>query len=245
MTPGTSILLGVVLLALISLLKNKTVKGWIGEKVTSAGMWALLDKNTYRRIDDVIVPASNGTTQVDHVIVSAYGIFIIETKNIKGWIFGSPDSDKWTQNIFGKKHQFQNPIKQNYRHTKCLSEYLHLDLELFKPIVFFIGDCKFKTPMPSNVMNSGLVQYIKTFTQPCLTSQQVFEIEASLQSLKQDNPISRNAHFNSLRERHESTTVCPRCGSQLVQRIAKRGKSAGASFWGCSNFPRCKYMKPI
>jgi restriction system protein len=87
-----------ILLILVALAflkrKRKTVKGWIGEKVTSAGMWAFLDKDIYRRIDDVIVPASNGTTQIDHVIVSVYGIFVIETKNIKGWIFGSPGNDK-------------------------------------------------------------------------------------------------------------------------------------------------------
>lgn len=225
--------------------KHKTVKGWIGEKVTSAGTWAFLDRNTYRRIDDVIVPASDGTTQIDHVIVSVYGIFVIETKNIKGWIFGAPESDKWTQNLFGKKSQFQNPIKQNYRHTRCLSEYLHLDHEPFKPIVFFIGDCTFKTPMPSNVMNSGLIPYIKSFTQPCLTSQQVIDIEASLRSLKQDNPLSLDTHLGSLRERHESTTSCPLCGGQLVQRVAKRGKSAGESFLGCSNYPRCRYTKAV
>ncbi len=237
----------IFILVVIALLKRrrKTVKGWIGEKITSAGMWALLDRDTYRRIDDVIVPASDGTTQIDHVIVSVYGIFVIETKNIKGWIFGSPENDKWTQSIFGKKSQFQNPIKQNYRHTKCLSEYLRLDHEIFKPIVFFIGDCTFKTPMPSNVMSSGLVPYIKDFRQPCLTPQQVTEIETSLRKLKQDNPISRDTHLDSLRERHELTTICPRCGGQLVQRVAKSGKSAGEPFLGCSNFPRCRYKKAV
>jgi hypothetical protein len=178
-------------------------------------MWAFLDKDTYRRIDDIIVPTSNGTAQIDHVIVSVYGVFIIETKNIKGWIFGAQGSNKWTQNLFGKKNQFQSPIKQNSRYTKCLSEYLRLNHALFKPIVFFIGDCTFKTPMPSNVINSGLVPYIKAFTQPCLTSHQVAEIETSLRRLEQDNPISRNTHLDSLRKRHKSTTICPRCGGNL------------------------------
>jgi restriction system protein len=62
------------------------IKGWLGEKMTTLAMWAMLDKNVYRRVDNVIVNTPNGTTQIDHVLVSVYGIFVIETKNIRGWI---------------------------------------------------------------------------------------------------------------------------------------------------------------
>jgi len=79
------------------------LKGWLGEKMTTIGMWAFLDKRVYYRIDNAIIPSQNGTTQIDHVVLSVFGIFVIETKNLKGWIFGSPESDKWTQNIFGRK----------------------------------------------------------------------------------------------------------------------------------------------
>src|SRR5208283_6000551 len=103
----TTIVIGLLLLALVSLLKLNVVKGWFGEKITSAGMWTLLDTNKYRRIDDLIVPAWNGTTQIDHVLVSVQGVFVIETKNMKGWIFGSSENDRWTQSIYGKKKKFQ------------------------------------------------------------------------------------------------------------------------------------------
>jgi hypothetical protein len=90
----TTILIVILVLVLVSFLKLNVVKGWFGEKMTSAGMWALLDTDIYRRIDDLIVPARNGTTQIDHVLVSVHGIFVIESKNIKGWIFGSPEAYK-------------------------------------------------------------------------------------------------------------------------------------------------------
>ena len=213
--------------------------------MTTLGMWAMLDKNVYRRVDNVIVNTPNGTTQIDHVLVSIYGIFVIETKNIKGWIFGAASSDKWTQVIFGKKNQFQNPIKQNYRHTKCLSEHLKIDHDLFKPVVFFIGDCKFKTDMPSNVLNNGLIPYIKEFRQARLSSQQVEQIEASLISLKEDKTLTRHTHLESLRDRHQSTITCPRCGGSLVQRVSKKGDFAGKPFLGCGNYPKCKYIKKV
>lgn len=222
-----------------------TIKGWLGEKITTVGMWALLDKNIYRRVDNVIVPAPDGTTQIDHVLIAVYGIFVIETKNIKGWIFGDPKSDKWTQVIYGKKNYFQNPVKQNYRHTRCLSEYLNLDHEMFRPVVFFIGECEFKTEMPANVLNHGLVPYIKQFTNTCLSPEQVAQIEDTLKTLKQDPSLNRQTHLASLHDRHESMNLCPRCGSQLIQRISQKGEFAGKPFWGCSRYPQCKFMMKI
>jgi restriction system protein len=221
------------------------IKGWLGEKVATLTMWAMLDKNVYRRVDNVIVNTPNGTTQIDHVLVSVYGIFVIETKNIKGWIFGEANTDRWTQVIYGKKRQFQNPLKQNYRHTKCLSEYLKLDHDLFKSIIFFIGNCEFKTDMPSNVLDGGLIPYIKHFRQAHLSLQKVVRIEASLSSLKKDKSLNRRNHLASLRARHESTTICPRCGGLLVQRVSKKGKFADKLFLGCSNYPKCKYIKKV
>jgi restriction system protein len=221
----------------------ETIKGWLGEKETTFIMWAFLDKAIYHRIDNVIVPSENGTTQIDHVLVSIYGIFVIETKNLKGWIFGTRDADKWTQVIFGQKNHFQNPIKQNYRHTKCLSEYLYLDHDFFRPVVFFIGECEFKTDIPANIINTGLTGYIKSFKNPVLTDQQISQIETALRSLKNDVSLTRRSHLGSLKERHESTTVCPRCGAQLVRRTAKRGPFIGEVFLGCGNFPRCRFMR--
>jgi hypothetical protein len=70
-----------------------------------------------------VLPSQGSTTQIDHVLVSVYGIFVIETKNMKGWIFGDERSAQWTQSIFGKKSRFQNPLRQNYRHVKALAEF--------------------------------------------------------------------------------------------------------------------------
>ena len=64
-------------------------EGWFGEKKTQVKLWFSLNKELYRRFHDVIIPSSNGTTQVDHILVSPFGLFIVETKNLKGWIYGS------------------------------------------------------------------------------------------------------------------------------------------------------------
>jgi hypothetical protein len=160
------------------------IKGWLGEKMTTFGIWMRLDPKVYRRVHNVIVPASNGTTQIDHVLVSIYGIFVIETKNLDGWIFGSAEQETWTQCFFAKKFQFQNPLRQNYRHTRCLANFLGLNHDLLHSVVFFIGDCKLKTKMPDNVLISGLSSYITNFTKPVLIPARVLEIEQQLVALR-------------------------------------------------------------
>jgi predicted RNA-binding Zn-ribbon protein involved in translation (DUF1610 family) len=231
-----------------------SIKGWFGEKATSLRIWAFLDTKNYPRFHDVIVPAKSGTTQIDHLVVSRYGLFVIETKNMKGWIFGSGNQPKWTQCLYGRKlyffqsstkYPFQNPLRQNYRHIKCLSEYLDLEQRYFHSIVFFNGGCSFKTEMPCNVLNSGLTSYIKSYRQVLLSESEVYDIIACIEELKANPELNREMHLESLQERHSSTSKCPKCGSELVLRTAKNGSYAGNQFFGCSSFPKCRYLRNI
>ena len=82
---------------------RQLIKGWLGEKMTAFGVWLKLDPEVCRRIHNVILPARNGTTKIDHIVVSIYGLFLIETKNMDGWIFGSAQQETWTQQFFTKK----------------------------------------------------------------------------------------------------------------------------------------------
>ncbi|MCR4331434.1 MAG: NERD domain-containing protein, partial [Sulfuricaulis sp.] len=129
------------------------IKGWVGEVQGTLAKKIFLDPEVYVDINNITIPTSNGTTQIDHVIVSRYGVFVVETKNMDGWIFGDEKNSQWTQSIFGKKYKFQNPLHQNYRHTKALSEFLGIDHDKFISIVMFWGECEFKTAFPPNVMS--------------------------------------------------------------------------------------------
>ena len=53
----------------------------------------------YYVMDDVVLNTVRGTTQIDHIVISKYGVFVIETKNYRGIIYGNDDSKKWNQNI--------------------------------------------------------------------------------------------------------------------------------------------------
>ncbi len=219
------------------------LRGWIGEKVATLGMWLSLDTKVYRRFHDLFIPTKVGTTQIDHLLVSPFGLFVIETKNYKGWIFGSENQPNWTQSLFGKNYSFQNPLRQNYKHILALAEYLHLDSEDLHSVIFFVGDCKFKTPMPKNVINSGLSSYIKGFGEHVFSIAEMGRIEEAVRALQSTSTHTSKTHVKLLRERYASTTICPKCGANLVERTAKNGPNAGSRFLGCESYPKCRFTR--
>jgi restriction system protein len=170
------LLVGVLFVVAI-ILKSPWFKGWIGEFEINLVTKFLLNKNTYHLIKNVTVPADGGTTQIDHVVVSRFGVFVVETKNVRGWIFGKESDAYWTQKLYRHSHKFQNPLRQNYKHTKILSELLGTLDDKIHSVVVFPGDTTFKTEMPENVTNlRGYIRYIRSKNKPVLTEGEVKQI---------------------------------------------------------------------
>lgn len=241
--PGYLILFLVALI--FGFLKSPFMKGKIGEGVVNLSNSMMLDKSIYIPIKDVTLKLSDGsTTQIDHILVSIYGIFVIETKNMKGWIFGGEHQREWTQQNFKQKHKFQNPLHQNHRHIKALEEVLELPISKFISVVVFVGECTFKTSMPQNVFRGiSYGKYIASFREKLFTQVQVEQIADRLKNNRLAQGFKTDfAHVNNLRRRKESesfnqTLVCSRCGSKMVTRTNRQN---GEEFYGCSSYPRCK-----
>jgi len=224
------------------------IKGWIGETAGALSQRLFLDQSIYTSLNNITLQTSNGTTQIDHIIVSKYGIFVVESKNMDGWIFGNEKSPQWTQNLFGKKFKFQNPLHQNYRHTKALEEFLGIPTEYLISIVMFWGECEFKTELPPNVMKSGYATFIKSHTRPLLSDEQVTEFVLALKSGMMPKGViksfqTRATHLQSLQDRHASLSNCPKCGGDLVLRTPRTQKDGGQPFYGCQHFPKCRFTK--
>lgn len=191
------------LLLIATLLKTAWFKGMVGEWFINLCIRLFLDKREYRLLKDVTLPTPQGSTQIDHVIDSRFGLFVIETKNMKGWIFGNPTQKSWTQQIYRRKHSFQNPLHQNHLHMMTLKSLLGLSDNQLHSVIFFIGDCTFKTPMPQNVMNRGLIRYVKGITTPVLAESEVAHVVDTIQQGRlAANWQTHRQHVTQLKTRH-------------------------------------------
>ena len=218
--------------------------GQKGESKVKSKLGWRLDSSEYRRFDDLHLPSGSGTTQIDHVLVSRYGVFVIETKNYKGWIFGNEKSKVWTQVLYDEKHKFQNPLRQNHRHTKAIELFLSLHSSAVFSVVVFVGSGEFRTAVPSNVVYANrLVRYIRSRSDPILGQEKVEWIVDCLQR-HQDGLRVRNSEAATLRFA-DSDTSCPRCGAEMIKRTARTGKNVGQNFLGCSQFPKCRGTRTI
>src|SRR5690606_41244672 len=106
-----------------------------------------------------------------------------------------------------------------------------------------VGDCKIKTPLPVNVISSGLGRFIKRFRNQILSPEDVNRVIKAVNKHLSESSLSNRDHIKSLRKRHSSNTICPRCGSNLIERIANSGSNAGTKFLGCENYPKCHFTK--
>lgn len=84
---------------------------------------------------NLYIPTDDGTTEIDVLYISSSGIYVIESKNYSGWIFGDEKARNWTAVLFKTKNKFLNPIWQNKKHIKYLSKVL-VDVQLRSLIVF-------------------------------------------------------------------------------------------------------------
>lgn len=165
------------------LIKSPWFKGKFGEFLVNLSARWFLDKSRYHLIKNVTLPTEDGTTQIDHVLVSEFGVFVVETKNMKGWIFGGPYQRFWTQQIYRSNHKFQNPLHQNYKHVKTLQTMLGLGDHQIHSVVVFVGGSTFKTPMPENVTQGlGYIRFIKSQKEVVLSPEQVAEVRGKVAS---------------------------------------------------------------
>lgn len=236
------------------IIKSAWFKGILGEWQVNLLIKFFLDKNEYHLIKNVTLPTDDGTTQIDHIIVSKYGIFVVETKNMKGWIFGSKNQKQWTQQIFKHKSKFQNPLHQNYKHVKTLEATLDIESNAKNNSIFsviiFIGDSTFKTKMPENVRFArGGIEFIKSKNNIVFNPQEVADVIEQIESgrLKRSYKTNRQhvKHVREIIEEKPDVKTCSKCGAEMVLRKANKGKNVGSEFLGCSTFPKCRNVEAI
>ena len=237
----------IVFIIVAIILKSPKFKGIIGEKSVSSKL-KKLDNNKYKVINDLMIKNSNRTSQIDHIVISEYGIFVIETKNYKGWIIGNEYDDYWKQVIYKRKEKLRNPIKQNYGHVKALENYLK-NYENIKiiPIVVFTYEATLKVNAKSSVIyTKDLLNNINSYKDKVISKDNVDKIYSMLSKVNIIDNKVRKQHVKDIRKEVSNkeikvkNNICPKCNSKLVLRKGKYG-----DFYGCENFPKCRFTKKI
>jgi len=163
----------------------------------------------YHLMNHVTLQQKDGTTQVDHILVSRFGVFVIETKDYKGWIFGDAKQPNWTQVLFKRKFRFQNPILQNFRHVRAVQGLLDfLPPGAVKSVVVFTGDAEFKTEIPQGVFSlSKVIEYLREQTVEVMSLNRmqfcVGRLETARLAISGQTDVQ---HAESLERRHGSAT---------------------------------------
>lgn len=233
-------------------------KGKRGEK----RIFSILSKlpNEYIILNDLVFKTDKGTTQIDHVVVSKYGIFAIETKNYRGEIYGDDNHQEWTQIIvtdvtyikkwwktytYVTKNHFYNPVKQSVGHALRIKEMLSaFPYVNIVPIVVFTGGTIMKAVKSCNyVINENhLLDVINKYKTTCLSND---DVESIIKILKENDvreTVSDKEHVKNLRTAAKvvnatiKSGICPKCGGLLIKRKGEFG-----TFYGCSNYPKCKF----
>lgn len=231
-----------LIIFLLGIFKPK-IKGIIGEKTVSVFL-SRLDKSKYKVINDVMIRHKDKTSQIDHVVVSNYGIFVIETKNYKGWILGNEYSKYWTQVIYKRKEKLYNPIRQNYGHVQALKENLsEFGGIKFIPIVVFSTQTELKVEVKSEVIYTvKLLRTIKKYKEETINDESKEAIYNKIVSSNINSRDTRKEHVANIKQekykeqRKVNEDSCPKCGGTLVKRKGKYGY-----FKGCNNYPKCRY----
>ncbi len=252
---------------IIGIIKKKTYgnsewKGRYGEKLTEDELNRLkrfgIEGRVFRNI--YLPKEDGGTSEVDVVFVTSKGIFIIESKNYSGWIYGDENNKNWTATLEnGQKNHFYNPIWQNKSHVKWMSNLVGEDVPLYS-IIAFSERCEFKdvSALSRDVAVIKRDQIIPTIRSVWdSNSDKIFggRIELICEKLQQLTNVdeeTKNAHIDAVNEYKVQssrggnfTHVCPRCGKELILRTVNKGQNKGKQFYGCSGFPKCRYTMDL
>jgi len=238
-------LFAVVAVVFFLIFYGTQIKGYIGEKKISSILY-FLDKSKYQTVSNIVLNTGRKTSQIDHLVISDFGLFVIEMKNYKGWILGGETSEYWTQVLFKRKERFYNPVRQNYGHILALKNNLREFPNIkYISIIVFSSKATIKVNTSTDVVYTyNLLATIKKYSSLNLSKDGKEKIFYKINSINSSKTYEKAEHIKTIktkvqnREASIRANKCPHCGSKLILRKGKFG-----DFMGCSSFPNCKFTR--
>ena len=236
------ILIVITLIALLSAyFKSPKGRGWLGERKVRRIIGKTKENSRYVINNLIIKTGDNKTTQIDHVLINRKGIFVIETKNYSGRIYGDEKRREWTQVLSGGrvKNKLYNPIMQNKSHIHHISNALSEKLPIISAVVFVQGNTHFIDAWGVYDLR-GLKRMIKE-SETKISNAQMRKAYHDL-TMARSHTVKNREHVKNVRATQTNilNNICPRCGKKLVLRNGKRG-----AFYGCPGYPHCRFTKNL
>ena len=224
------------------------------------------EKDGAKFLYNCYLPKDNGeTTEIDVLMIHTSGVYVFESKNYSGWIFGNEYQKTWTQTLpsgrKSHKEHFLNPIMQNKLHIKWLQNQIG-NTATIHSIIVFSERCTLKQVDVSSsdiyvIKRNNVARTVRDIDARIgceLSAEAINDIYEKLYGFTQASDAVKEKHVADIKNHKEGMVVeeqwevraedlCPRCGGKLVLRTTQRGPYAGSQFYGCSNYPRCKYIK--
>ncbi len=233
----------VVLVVFFIFLKSPAGKGVLGELYVKLMLGRNKKGKKYIVNNLTLLDKNNMSHQIDHVLINKNGVFVIETKNYSGRVYGKDNQLEWTQVLaYGRvKNKFYNPVKQNKTHVFHLKPHLPSNIPIYSVIVFVKNNIDY-IESDSVVGFSGLRKFIKRRKEFKMGREDIDSLYNIINNLKSKNKVSKRKHVKNIKTmlNNIDDNICPRCNSKLLLRNGKNGK-----FYGCSNYPKCTFTKKI
>jgi hypothetical protein len=236
----------ILLIIMLASLTTPKIKGYMGELGVRLVL-KRLKKEEFEVLHNIMLMKDGKTTQIDHIVVGQTGIFVVETKNYKGWIFGSEHSKFWTQTIYKSKKQFQNPIHQNYGHIKFLEHHLQDYSGPFYSVIAFSdrGTLKKIDIISEGIHVVNTLHLLRVIHSKSVKGMSIDSVRRVADMIRNANGMNKKAskiHVQMIQKNQQTLTdkisqnICPKCGNQLIEKLGKHGK-----FISCSEYPKCRY----
>lgn len=226
--------------------------GHMGEYLTEYALAHGALPGRKRTWTNVLVPKDGAVVdeaELDVLMLHERGVFVFESKNYSGWIFGSEDQRTWTQSLNrSTKNRFYNPIMQNAAHVRALSQRLVVPEEQFMSYIVFSNRCELKKVPREGAgwrlcHRDDLLRLVRsdlTGRDLVFNGLQFSTLESRIDELsRMSTDEARESHVRDVTAAREGF-VCPRCGGDLVERDGRYGK-----FLGCSNYPKCRFTRKL
>ncbi|MBP5307672.1 MAG: NERD domain-containing protein, partial [Clostridia bacterium] len=211
-------------------------KGNYGESLVANELRSIADAD-FAMLNDIIVVTDGKSHQIDHVAINRYGVFVIETNNYAGKIYGSAGAQKWRVYYDnGEQCEFYNPVQQNLTHCNSVKNIIG-NVPIYSVIVFVKNNI-IKTDAANVIPLSQLKYFISQPRGTEMTKEQMTACMEKLRANQQSNAVSADEHVSSIKETLDKANsgICPWCSQPLVEKQGKYG-----TFMACSNYPRCKF----